>query len=191
MKNLIFIVLVSSSLLIAQSAKIDSSANVAAQDTICISDLVQQQIIKAREKQSQPIIPYVSEAKTNIVPQVVATPTLNNSVLNYVKTFPIHIQLFVSISFLILIVLLIHRGILVIKRRSSRALKDKISILREEKVIAKVNPKLNDERKNLKNRMSVFNASEKHISDLAKKLNIAKGELILASRLKLFQIGKM
>lgn len=191
MKNLFFVVLVSSSLLIAQSSKLDSCSTVITQDSVCISDLVQQQITKAREKQSQQTTPYVSEAKINIVPKVVAAPALNDLVFNYVRTLPGHILLFVAISFLILFVLLIHRGILAIKRRSSRTLKDKISSIREEKVFAKENSRLNDERKNLKNRNSIFNASEKHISDLAKKLNIAKGELILASRLKLFQIGKM
>jgi len=191
MKNVIFIVLVSSSLLIAQSVTIDSCAIGTAQDTICISDLVQQQINKAIEKQSQQIMPNVSEAKINIVPKVVITSTVNDPISNFVMSLPIHIQLFMAASFLILLGLLMRRAVLVVKRRSSRTLKNKISSLREEKVVAKENSKLKDERKKLKNRKSVFDASEKHISKLAKELNIAKGELILASRLKLFEIGKM
>ena len=74
MKNVIFIVLVSSSLLIAQSATIDSCATVIAQDTVCISDLVQQQINKAIEKQSQQIVHAVSEAKINFCSESCCSP---------------------------------------------------------------------------------------------------------------------
>jgi hypothetical protein len=175
MKYLIFIVLISSSFLIAQSTTIDSCEIEMAQDTICISDLVQQQIVKAREKQYQQIVQTVSEAKINIVPKVVVTSTVNDPIRNFVKTLPIHIRIFIVTSFLIFMGLLIRRAVLVIKRRSSRILKNKISSLREEKVIVKINSKLKDERKKLKDRKSIFNASE----------------LLLASRLKLFEIGKM
>ncbi len=191
MKNVIFIVLVSSSLLIAQSATIDSCATVIAQDTVCISDLVQQQINKAIEKQSQQIVHAVSEAKINFVPKVVVAPTANDPIRNFVNALPIHIQIFIAASFLIILSLLVHRAVLVVKRRSSRTLKNKISSLREEKIVTKENPKLKGERIKLKNRNSIFNVSEGHISKLAKELNIAKGELLLASRLKQYEIGKM
>lgn len=191
MKNVIFFVLVSYSLLTAQSATIDSSVTEMVQDTVCISDLVQQQIDKAIEKQSQPITHPVSEAELNFMPKGAVTRNIGNPISDFVKTLPLHIQLFFTISFIVLFTLVVRRVVLLVKRRSSRTLKSKISSIREERVVVKEDVKLKDERKKLKSRKSIFHASENHISKLAKELNLAKGELILASRLKLFEIGKM
>jgi hypothetical protein len=64
-------------------------------------------------------------------------------------------------------------------------------MLREEKVVSKTDSKLNRTRKKLLSSKLIFNVPDHHISKMAKGLNIATGELQLASRLKLFEIGKM
>lgn len=191
MKNVIFIVLLCSSIMIAQTASIDSCSMTSAQDTIRISDLVQQQINKALEKQSGQIVPAVSTAEINLVPKVVAAPTVYEAIRNYAENLPVHIQIFITTSFLVLLGLLIRRAVLAVNRRSSRILKNKISSIREEKVFVKENLKLTGERIKLKNRKTILNVSESHLSKLAKELKIAKGELLLASRLKHYEIGKM
>lgn len=191
MKNVFFIVLISASLLTAQKSAVDSSAIETAKDSICISDLVQKQIDLAIEKQSLQNAPVVTEAKINLVPKVAVPPLVNDPFSNFIKTLPLHIQIFISASFLILLLLLIRRAVLSVKRRSMRTLKDKISSIRQERVFPKENSKLNEKRRKLKNSKSIFDTTEFHISKLAKKLNIAKGELLLASRLKQYEIGKM
>ncbi|MBA4406685.1 hypothetical protein C0389_05365 [bacterium] len=191
MKYVIFVILISTSLLFAQSEAIDSCVTEMAQDSICISNLVQRQIEKAREKQMQQAVIPVTEAAISIALKKVVIPISNDPIRNFVKSLPLHILIFITASFFIILGLVVRRTVYVIKKRSSRTLKNKISILREEKVITRENSKLKDERKKLKNHKSIFNASESHISNLAKELRIAKGELLLASRLKLFEIGKM
>ena len=64
-------------------------------------------------------------------------------------------------------------------------------MLREERVVSQENPKLANSRLQLKDNITVLNATEKEISKAAKDLNIAKGELLLAARLNLLEVGKI
>ena len=77
------------------------------------------------------------------------------------------------------------------KRKSNQAQKEKIQLLREEKIKLSPLPKLQFLRRTLRNSELVLKGSEKHISRTAKNLKISKGELFLAARLKLFEVGKM
>ena len=191
MKNVIFALLLFTSLLSAQVAAVDSCAGTIAGDSVSIRDLVQQQIDKALEKQSIQAAPPVSEAGINVIPKTVKIAPASNPLISIVKSLPVHIMAFVSASFLVILTVLIRRAIMTVKKRSSRRLKNKISSLREEKVFVKENPRLKGERVKLRNHKSIYNVSEKHISKLARELKIAKGELLLASRIKQYETGKI
>ena len=191
MKNVIFVVLLFASLLSAQVTAVDSCAGAIAGDTVSIRDLVQQQIDKALEKQSMQATLPAAEAGINIIPQTVKNAPVSNPVISIVKNLPLHILVFASASFLVILTLLIRRASLTVKKRSSRRLKNKISSLREEKVFVKENPRLKEERVKLRNHKTIYNVSEKHISKLARELKIAKGELLLAYRLKQYETGKI
>ena len=162
-------------------------------DTIRISDLVQQQIEKAKEKRSAEL-----QATANIIEEILVTPAIvkevpksSTSIKEFVGSMPLHIRIFILISILIMIFVISRRIVVVFQRKSLRILKEKIRLLREEKVRSKENPKLKRFRKELKERRLILNYSEKHITKVARDLNIAKGELLLAARLKLFEVGKI
>ncbi|MCX6169933.1 MAG: hypothetical protein NTX65_11365 [Ignavibacteriales bacterium] len=186
MRSVFCFVLISASLLFAQSKSVDSSSTVSLKDGVRISDLVQQQINKAKEKQSIQTVPIVK-----VVTQSGINQPVNKEIPGFFSSLPLHIKLFFSISIVILLVITFRRAILAFKKRASQILKNKITMLREEKVVTRTNPKLEEARKKLRNSKSIFDTTDKHISKVAKGLNIAKGELLLASRLKIFEIGKM
>lgn len=186
MKSLFFFILISASLLTAQANSADSSTAVQAQDSLKLSDLVQQQINIAKEKQSVQTTPVVSVAAKEEVIQPV-----NEERPSFLASRPLHVKIFLAGSIVILFALSFRRTLLAFKKRSTTTLKNKIAMLREEKVVAKTDPKLENARKKLRDNKSIFDVSEKHISKVAKELNVAKGELLLASRIKLFEIGKI
>jgi hypothetical protein len=186
MKSLLLFVLMSASLMIAQTKSVDSSFVSSIQDSICISDLVQQQIKIAREKQS-----IQTTAIINVAAKAEINQPINKEFIGFFSSLPLHIKIFLSLSIAILFTVLFRRTLLVLKKKSAQALKNKITMLREEKVVVKTNSKLEEARKQLRNSKSIFETSEKHMSKTAKELNISKGELLLASRLKLFEIGKI
>lgn len=191
MRDLFFYLLFSASLLTAQAVSVDSTKTGLLQDSVSISDLVQRQIEKAKESRSQQIVANVSEAGINFGPARDLPQPWNYRIINFYKTLPLQLQIFFAASFLILFTISIRRAVYMIKRRSSRALKSKITMLREEKVVSKTDSKLNKTRKKLLSSKLISNVPDSRISKMAKGLNIATGELQLASRLKLFEIGEM
>ena len=65
-------------------------------------------------------------------------------------------------------------------------------MMREEKIgSGKQNPKLIRIRKALKDKIEIFKRSEKQLSKTARQLNVAKGELMLAAKLKILEVEKM
>lgn len=194
MKSVIFFVLVFTSLLAAQTTIVDSSLAVLYRDSIRVSDLVQQQINKAKAKQSeQNPVAYNNfiEDKLNVQAISETASYENNKLVGFFESQPLQIKIFSVIALIITFALIFRRTILHLKRRAARALKKKIEMLRSEKVVSETDPKLQVARKKLRNNKSIFDTSEKQISRTAKEMNIAKGELLLAARLKLFEIGKM
>ncbi|MDP2037823.1 MAG: hypothetical protein Q8L04_10605, partial [Ignavibacteria bacterium] len=72
------------------------------------------------------------------------------------------------------------------------ALKKKIGLMREEKVGgSKENPKLAKTRRVLKENFELLKQTDGQIGKRARQLNLSKGELLLAARLKLYEVGKM
>lgn len=174
----------------AQDMLIDTTV-AAKQDTISISEMVNKQIEIARLKSefnshAASIAPKVEEELVEIVP-VKAEPS--NKLLELIVNIPIQYIIFIVVSSIIIFFVIGRRVVLSFKRRTKRALKKKISALREEKVVSVANPKLQTTRKKLKGR--IRENSIKSINKIAKELNISKGEVQLAARLKFFEVGKI
>jgi hypothetical protein len=193
MKFRLFLFIISASLLTAQSLKINHDSVSSSQAEVNIHDIVRRQIENAKLKQSAAAVqePAPVPIKAKSVQMPPAAGTGNNPAVVFYLNLPLQYQLFISLSAFVLLALISRRTVIALKMKTSRALKNKIALLREEKVIGRVDSKLNQVRKKLKESRSLFDTSEKQISKLAKELKIAKGELLLASRLKLFEIGKM
>jgi hypothetical protein len=65
-------------------------------------------------------------------------------------------------------------------------------MMREEKVGgAKVNPKMIKVRKFLKDNLEIFKQNDQQLAKTARQLNVSQGELLLAARLKIFEMKKM
>ena len=79
-----------------------------------------------------------------------------------------------------------------IKKRSIRRKKlvKNINSIREEKVIVKDDPKLKEVRAKLKNNPEHFE-EENSFGETAKELNISKGELVLAAKIKSYELSKI
>jgi hypothetical protein len=193
MNKLILSILIYSTLLCAQDKSSNPMLPKNSSDTVKISDLVEKQIASAREKQLQsqfyksdsvrPTISVIEKSNFEQIPVV----TGNSSILNQ----PLHVQLFGICSIAVILFVLIRRVGFIYKRSSRLSQKKNIQMLREEKITSSPLPKLQYSRRNLRNSELVLKGSEKHISRTAKDLKIAKGELVLAARLKLFEVGKM
>jgi hypothetical protein len=195
MKKYVFMVFLFASLIIAQEKNLDINADQStSRDTVRISDLVQQQIQKALEKKSvarASIVPEKLPEKINVPAETIVEPAQSNLIVNYLINQPLHIQLFIVASVLIVLFVSFRRAIYSIKKKSLDVLKQKIAMLRQEKVKSIVNPKLQLIRKQLRGKEMVFMKSDRQISKTARELNISKGELLLSARLKLFETGKM
>ena len=62
--------------------------------------------------------------------------------------------------------------------------------IREEKVVVKDDPKLKNVRTKLKNNSEHFTA-ENSFGEAAKELNISKGELLLAAKIKSYELSRI
>jgi hypothetical protein len=195
MKRNVLVFFLFSTLIIAQTTTIDSTSNKAVdKDSVNIRELVQAQIQNAIEKQTAASKVSGSSTKTESVDS--STPqeeqiASHGLILGVIINQPLHMKIFEISSFLIITVLLSVRLVGAIQKKSLHVLKEKIAMLRNEKIIYKQDPKLQVIRKQLPNKDSIFNKSDKHISKAAKELKISKGELLLAARLRLFEVGKM
>ncbi|PKL83981.1 MAG: hypothetical protein CVV24_02385 [Ignavibacteriae bacterium HGW-Ignavibacteriae-3] len=189
MKRFLLFFLVAASLISGQNISDDSSGSVAAADSVNIGDIVREQIERAKMRQSADIVPAaVREANLDI--KIEPVKIEKKQALSFYYSLPLHYQIFFAGSIFVLFVLAVRRTVALIKRQASRGLKNKIALLREEKVIVRANSKLAAIRKKLRGRRQIYDDSETQLSKAAKNLKIAKGELLLASRLKLYELGK-
>jgi hypothetical protein len=193
MNKLILSILIYSTVLCAKEKTSNSIISENPPDTLKISELVEKQIVSAKEKQ---LLLQLSK-DNNVYKPILVKEKLkidqvhNTSVNSFIQNQPLHIQLFGLCAIAVILFVLIRRLGFILKRRSKQAQKDKIQMLREEKIKSSPQPKLQFSRRSLRNSELVLKGSEKHISRTAKDLKISKGELVLAARLKLFEVGKM
>ena len=76
------------------------------------------------------------------------------------------------------------------KKTVKRDMKDGIKLIREEKVRDKKDSQLSQIRNKLMGNASSFQLSKDSISKNARELNIAKGEIYLAARIKSHELKK-
>lgn len=192
MKNVLVSLLLFATIISAQN-NVAKSDSVVAQDSVRISDLVQKQIQQAKEKQSVNVLlsAYSQKEKISVEAQIAPPPAKTIELMKLFNDQPLHIKIFEMTSLAIFLFVLIRRIGFGFKKKSLRILKDKIQMLRLEKIAAKENPKLKKSRETLLDNEKIYRSSGKQLSKAAKKMNIAKGELLLAARLKLFEVGKL
>ncbi len=187
MKCFFFLFLISVPFMYAQTSIADSAGSAASADSVNLQEIVRQQIEAAKLKNSAAEQSEVYKASGPVELLPVQTEANNN----IFSKIPLQRLIFLTGSVLIISALVLRRTLISLKQKSSKELKTNIAALREEKVAIRRNLKLSDIRKKLRGRKSIFDASDTQISKLAKQLKVSKGELLLASRLKLFEIGKM
>ena len=198
MKKLIFIVFCFQ---ISSFAQVADSVNFASTDSINIRAMVEEQILNAMLKQSQPQVSTANEKDVISVPVKEVTHKVENGKTNnaeiniFTRLFyriPLQYKVYLFLSTAILFGLIFRRSLLHFKKASIKKLKNRIALLREEKIGGSiVNPKKRKLRLELKENLSIIKPSEIEIAKTAKQLNISKGELILAARLKLLEVNKI
>lgn len=200
MKKTITLLVFISTLCMAQAAA-DTIA-FTPKDSIDIHAIVEKQIAAARERALNEILnpkPLAAETKKETVvaktvkKEINATKQANaNPLITFILAQPWQYTVFALVSFFIIGFVLARRVIVSFTRSSKKALKQKIGMMREEKVgSSKSDPKLAKTRKMLKDNLEIFQQANKQIDKKAKQMNLAKGELLLAARLKLYEVGKM
>jgi hypothetical protein len=192
MKRAIIIIFLFVSLANAQKPDTLKSAGT---ESIDVRAMVQKQIENARNKKAEAVSVASLQLPENIkVPAITEKPVTANSnfIFSFFVNLPFHYQLFILMSFGIVGFVVVNRIIATINKAANKNLKNRIGMMREEKVGgAKANPKLQKSRKLLKDNLEIFKQSEKHLAKTARELNIAQGELLLAARLKFYEMKKM
>lgn len=202
-KLLLAIVIIFNCSLFAQ-LNIDSvlvSISTIATDSIDVSKIVWNQIEAARLKEANLQNPVVydtieisknEELQSTLIPISVAVinkPT-NNKILELINSASIEIKIFFVISTLIILSVSLRRITIRIKKRIKNSLKQRIAMIREEKVIVRKDKNITRKRKSLKKDKILENLSDAGLNNKARELSISKGELLLAVRLKTFSYGK-
>lgn len=77
-----------------------------------------------------------------------------------------------------------------LSRKSLKGLKNNINLMREEKIVKPADKKLSQLRSKLKKSTEQLGSLDEAVSLTAKNLNIAKGELMLAAKIKSFELAK-
>ncbi len=171
----------------------DTTAEV---DSVSISQLVASQIAAARQKQ---ISDSTSAAKAPVLqPEPAHTRKSENGsgiTEAALRFYNANTNIVLKIAFL-LTVSLIAFTVILIRRKSKpkeefgTTLKKNIRMLREEKIEFSINPELKMMRKRLIRDPSLNFSSRDSISQIARELNISKGELMLAARIRSHEMVK-
>ncbi|MEW6194119.1 MAG: hypothetical protein AB1521_03065 [Bacteroidota bacterium] len=164
-------------------------------DSIKISDLVKQQVEEARLKARQKEEEYQQskQYQARIIPVNIAVPkkVLRKDSFGFFNSISAEVKIFLLISFLLILSVAARRYFINFKKKVKSQLKKKIAFIREENVIVKKNRKKIRIRKLIARDKKLAHMTEKNMTRKAKELEISKGELILAARLKFLEYGKM
>jgi len=104
-------------------------------------------------------------------------------------TLGVNIAVFLLGSAVILI--FVFRGRLFGGKKKNKALKNNIKLLREERLIVKTTGKKNNVRTKLVAETAYLNSAEKGLPQIAKEKNISQGEILLAARIKSYEMAKV
>lgn len=194
MKKLLLILILFISVSFAQKA---DSLNLTSTDSVDLKALLNKQIEEAKKKRTE----LLSNVNTlNITNKEIKKIKINSTETNYsqltflsklIEQVPLQYKIFLVISSLIIITLILRRSIVALKKKSLRKFKNRIALLREEKIGGSIiNEKKRQVRIKLKDNPLILKQNENELTLNAKQLNISKGELLLAARLKLIELNK-
>ncbi len=170
----------------------DSSMSSA--DSVNISQLVAAQIQQARDRQLS--AQAVTAANQTKLPQVKTIKTVQavsgNSPIVFQISYDTMMKILIlgSASVMAVLVVFIRRKRYNKKFNAKKSFKDNIKSLREEKLFVKNNPKLSEVRNKLGSSPSIYNYSKEGVSNAARDLNISKGEILLAAKIKAHELSK-
>lgn len=161
-------------------------------DSIDVKSLVEQQILAAKikmgnESKSENQINDPYKLNVSNVPDYKPKKTLLQLFLN----LSFEVKIFLIFSVLLFSLVAVRRLVLRIQKKEGMILRNKIKMLREEKIPDRVYDKKTKTRRELIHKIPVKKISEKHITKKAKELKISKGEILLAARLKYLEYEKM
>ncbi len=163
-------------------AETNSTTN---QNNVNVSRIVQQQIKNARQKQNNDRIKILPQkSKENILESSISYfEGMNTTILKLI------FLLFSSVA---------AASVVVVKRKKQneklspeKQLKNNIYLIRKEQLIKDENKKLKKVRLKLRKETDFNETEEYKITSKAKNLNISKGELLLAARIKLHEEARM
>jgi hypothetical protein len=160
-------------------------------DSININALIQKQIETARENEKKEKL---RNAKKEIKAAVrTAAPAVINTENAQVKEEPflsLNIILFIAGSCCILLYFL-YRKYFVRGAKEKSELKRNIKLLREEKLIVKTKEVKNNPRVKLVSDTAQRSSKEMAVSRMAKEMNVSQGEILLAARIKSYEMAKV
>ncbi len=164
-------------------------------DSIKISDIVKQQVEEAKLKAQQKEEGYQKseQYQARIIPVNITVPKkiLRKNSFDFLGSISIEVKIFILISFLLILLVLTRRFFINLKKKVKNELKKKIAFIREENVVVKKDRKKIRIRKLIARDKKLVHMTEKNMTRKAKELEISKGELMLAARLKFLEYGKM
>ncbi len=158
-------------------------------DSVDVRALVQSQVDIAREKEKE------DQLKNEKINDKIAVKE-NKEVSNNLSSFePFSNTIFIKSGVIILFAGFIFSFVLLRRKRSNskkdfnKIFKENINLIRSEKLMSREeDPALND----LRNRLVKWEApTSRSISSKAKALQISKGELILAAKIKSYQLAQI
>jgi hypothetical protein len=182
-------------------------------DSVNVKQLVLAQFEAARKKQVQDSIAAVEAKSSQVVPaaaivavkaKVVLKQNIEKTqwekllsyaapVVQYIQMsneMIIRVSVMVTISFIAFALVFIRRKKLNTKKSKKKDYKDGIKLIREERVKDKKDSKLSLIRNKLIGSASSYQLSNDTITKNARELNIAKGEIYLAARIKSHELKK-
>lgn len=165
----------------------------ASNDSVDIQEIVQKQIKEALKKKSLVHDNILQAKKVSLETESVneTNKAELNLFSNYLNQLPLQYKIFLTISILIILFVLGRRSFLQFKRKSTKKFKERIALLREEKIGGSIlNNKKRQIRLKLKDNPVTLRQTDNEIANNAKQLNISKGELLLAARLKLLEVSR-
>ncbi len=172
-----------------------SSINYMEPDSVNISEIVQAQIesakLKAMQDQLQTVENKDSEKTGRIsIPVTNIKKTEEPGLTEYFNSLKPEVILFIIISAALIVAVISRRIVIGAKKKVKNSIKQKIAMIREENVILKPDRKRRKVRLLLRKNKFIEKLSGSNISSQARELEISKGEILLASRIKILEYGK-
>lgn len=163
-------------------------------DSVNISEIIQSQVAAAQlkevnEKNSvQQVVKPVAKPVAKPETKPVAKAVKSSEKLDQ-ASMPVGIFLFVVGSLVIFYFLIFRKKMF--ERKSKAALKNNIKMLREEKLMVRTKERKNNPRPKLVDDTAHMNPKGMVISQMAKELKVSQGEILLAARIKSYEMARV